>query len=132
MAQVTVGYRLNELSCSVKYLKMRFLVFLSLLFSLPVLAEDESLAKLFEQQDIYGTIMISALHSGHIYVHNESRAKQRFTAASTFKILNTLIALEEKVISGINGKFKLESRPNTGKRIQGFLCLVLSGYCPAA
>jgi len=34
------------------------------------------------------------------FTHNELRAKQRFSTASTFKILNTLISLEEKTISG--------------------------------
>ena len=34
------------------------------------------------------------------YVHNESRSRQKFLPASTFKIPNTLIGLEENIIKG--------------------------------
>lgn len=45
-------------------------------------------------------MVISSLRDGKTFIHNNFRANQRFSAASTFKILNTLIALEEKAISG--------------------------------
>lgn len=64
------------------------------------MAEDQALAKLFANQGIEGTIVISSLQNGETFIHNELRANHRFTTASTFKILNTLISLEEKVISG--------------------------------
>lgn len=76
------------------------LAFLAFLLSVPAVAEDQALAKLFAQQGIDGTIVISSLHNGKTFIHNDPRAKQRFSPASTFKILNTLIALEEKTISG--------------------------------
>lgn len=58
-------------------------------------AEDQALSELFSEQGIEGTVVISSLNSGKTYIHNNSRANQRFSTASTFKILNTLIALEE-------------------------------------
>ncbi|MDD1608687.1 MAG: class D beta-lactamase [Methylococcaceae bacterium] len=77
-----------------------FLIIFSLLFSAHTFAEDQAIAKLFAQNHIDGTMVISSLHSGQTFIHNESRANRRFSTASTFKILNTLIALEEKAISG--------------------------------
>lgn len=77
-----------------------FITLLAFLLSVPAVAEDQALAKLFAQQGIEGTIVISSLHNGNTFIHNDPRAKQRFSAASTFKILNTLISLEGKVIAG--------------------------------
>lgn len=77
-----------------------FIAFLAFLLSVPAVAEDQVLARLFAQQGIDGTIVISSLHNGKTFIHNDSRAIQRFSTASTFKILNTLISLEEKAISG--------------------------------
>ncbi len=68
--------------------------------SISAFAEDQALAKLFARQGVEGTIVISSLNSRQVFIHNNSRASQRFSPASTFKILNTLIALEEKAISG--------------------------------
>lgn len=73
---------------------------LALLFSLPSVAEDQIIAGLFSQQGIEGTMVISSLQDGQTFVHNDVRANQRFSPASTFKIMNALISLEEKVVSG--------------------------------
>lgn len=77
-----------------------FIAFLAFLVSVPAIAEDQTIAKLFSQEGVVGAIVISSLHNGKTFIHNDPRAKQRFSAASTFKILNTLISLEEKVIYG--------------------------------
>lgn len=77
-----------------------FLIIYFLLFSVDALAEDQAIAKLFADTQMNGTMLISSLHSGQTFIHNENRANHRFPVASTFKILNTLIALEEKAISG--------------------------------
>lgn len=77
-----------------------FIVFWGFLLSVPAVAEDEALARLFAQQGIDGTIVISSLLSDKTFIHNDPRATQRFPTASTFKILNTLISLEEKTIFG--------------------------------
>lgn len=83
-----------------------FLVICSLFVSTHVFAEDLAIAKHFTQQGINGTMVISSLHSGQTFIHNAPRASRRFSPASTFKILNTLIALEEKAISGKDDVFK--------------------------
>lgn len=73
-----------------------FLILVLLLIYFPVKAEDKDLAKVFN--GINGTIVIHSLNSKKYYSHNDERAKQRFFIASTFKIFNTLIALQENVI----------------------------------
>jgi beta-lactamase class D len=83
-----------------------FITFFVLLFSAQTAAEDQAIATLFARRGLEGTIVISALHSGHIFIHNDTRANHRFTTASTFKIMNALIALEEKAISGKDDVFK--------------------------
>jgi beta-lactamase class D len=81
-------------------------LFLGLLFSIQSMAQDKDIARLFAKEGITGTIVISSLQSGQVFIHNDVRANQRFTTASTFKILNTLISLEEKAISGKDDVFK--------------------------
>ncbi|MBC3883723.1 class D beta-lactamase [Undibacterium griseum] len=69
------------------------------LCAVPVWAEDAAIAQLFAQEHAEGTLVLTALHGGQQYIHDEQRAQRRYTPASTFKILNTLIALEEKKTS---------------------------------
>ncbi len=71
-----------------------------LCFSLLAYAEDAPIAHLFNKAGINGTILIESIKTGQRYIYNDARSKQAFTVASTFKVLNTLIALEEGVIAG--------------------------------
>lgn len=63
-------------------------------------AEDAAIAHLFSKAGATGTLLIESARTSQRFVHNAERAQQAFTAASTFKILNTLIALEEGVMAG--------------------------------
>ena len=66
---------------------------------MPAYSEDSGIAKIFKDRNIIGTIVLSSLDGKIIYTHNDERAQTRFVPASTFKIPNTLIALEESAIS---------------------------------
>ncbi|TPQ28927.1 class D beta-lactamase [Methylomonas koyamae] len=66
----------------------------------PAHSEDQALAKLFAEQGLEGCVVISSVRTGRTFVHNDARANRRLPAASTFKILNTLIALQERAIAG--------------------------------
>ncbi len=77
-----------------------FALLAALLITTPGHAEDADLAALFAAAGVEGTLVIADLDGDPVQVHNAPRAAQRFPAASTFKILNTLIALEEGVIAG--------------------------------
>jgi beta-lactamase class D len=77
-----------------------FLVVLTLtiFIAAPSYADDADLAKLFQDRGVEGTIIISSLDGKMNYVHNSRRSETRFIPASTFKIPNTLIALEEGAV----------------------------------
>ncbi|WP_058555062.1 class D beta-lactamase [Thiohalocapsa sp. ML1] len=81
---------------------MRRILFaiLCLLWWLPACAEDQDLTRLFAEQGVEGTMIIAALNGGQTFIHNAPRANARFPIASTFKILNTLIAVQEGAIAG--------------------------------
>lgn len=61
-------------------------------------SEDSDIAKLFKENNLNGTLVISSLDGKKLYTHNDERARLRFVPASTFKLPNTLIALEEAAI----------------------------------
>lgn len=73
-------------------------------------AEDAGIARLFAAQQLQGTLVIRSLNSGQSFVHNDSRAAQRLPVASTFKIFNTLIALQEHVIASQDDVFKWDGK----------------------
>jgi beta-lactamase class D len=68
--------------------------------SADAVAEDAQLARLFAQAGVDGTLVLESIDNGRRYLHNDARSLRPFIAASTFKILNTLIAVEEGVIAG--------------------------------
>lgn len=71
-----------------------------LVMPLPAAARDAVLAELFARRNTDGTLVLSSLKSGRTFVHNDERSNRRFAVASTFKIFNSLVALEEKAVAG--------------------------------
>lgn len=61
-------------------------------------ADEPALSALFERQQMAGTMVIASLDGRRVFIHDEARAGRRFPVASTFKILNSLIALEEHAV----------------------------------
>lgn len=84
---------------------LKLIVLIGLLFNL-LLANDNDLETIFNKSQVKGTIVISSLSDDINYTYNKQRAKTRYIPASTFKIPNTLIALEEKVIKDENEVIK--------------------------
>jgi len=79
---------------------MQFLFALCvLLVPIQTWAEDAQLAQLFSKERVAATIVIQSIKNGSTFVHDETRANHDYPPASTFKILNTLIGLEEGVTS---------------------------------
>lgn len=56
--------------------------------------EDRSLASAFSAESCVGTVAVYDLAKGVITVFDKKRALKRFTPASTFKVANSLIALD--------------------------------------
>jgi beta-lactamase class D len=72
---------------------------LMLIFSINLFANDLEIEKIFKNKQIDGTIVIESLNTKKIYIYNDQRAEMFFSPASTFKIPNTLIALNEGVVT---------------------------------
>lgn len=87
-----------------------FPLILFILFPSPAAAGDAALAGLFARKGVMGTLVLSSLKRGRTIVHNDERANRRFPVASTFKILNTLIALEENVARGKDHLIRWDGR----------------------
>lgn len=68
--------------------------------------ENNSWEKYFKQAGVDGTFVLMDLTTGNSNIYNKNRSEKRFLPASTFKIMNTLIALESKSISSIDEVFK--------------------------
>ncbi|MCH9814250.1 MAG: class D beta-lactamase [Epsilonproteobacteria bacterium] len=76
----------------------RLLLIISFLGASLVSASDKDITNIFEKHQVEGTLVITSLDTNISHIHNSDRAKKQFIPASTFKIPNTLIALEEGVI----------------------------------
>lgn len=71
-----------------------------------VVLKNSSWQKYFKQAGVNGTFVLLNLKTGDYTIFNEKRSEKQFLPASTFKIMNTLIALECKSISSIDEVFK--------------------------
>lgn len=69
-----------------------------------VTREHQAFAEFFEQVGTVGTMVVMDVHSGAVDVYNPERAAELFPPASTFKILNSLIALETGVVSDVDAQ----------------------------
>jgi beta-lactamase class D len=72
--------------------------------------EDSALAGLFKSKGVVGTIVISSLDGDSTYIYNDDRANERFVPGSTFKIPNTLIALEEGAVADEKENIKWDGK----------------------
>ena len=68
------------------------------LVNVPCYAQTE-IAQVFKTHQVQGTIVLRSLKQDVAIIYNPDRAQLPFASASTFKILHSLIALEEKVIT---------------------------------
>lgn len=65
----------------------------------PVIEEREDFSSYFEKERAVGTFVLYDLQKNHYLVYDLERARQPFIPASTFKIVNSLIALETGAIA---------------------------------
>ncbi len=69
-----------------------------IIMSFSVAADDKDISQLYDDAKIDGTLLIQSFDGRIEYQHNTSKIDEGYIPASTFKIPNTLIALEEGVI----------------------------------
>ena len=72
-------------------------LFTLIVFSINLHAEENNIKALYEQHNINGSILIESLDEGINYQYNLDK-KATYVPASTFKIPNTLIILEEGLL----------------------------------
>mgnify|MGYP000215189194 CR=1 FL=1 len=53
----------------------------------------------FDNKKVKGTIVIRDLGSGQQWIYNQKRAEMGFLPASTFKVINSMIALETEILT---------------------------------
>ncbi|MFM7549568.1 MAG: class D beta-lactamase, partial [Cyanobacteriota bacterium] len=64
--------------------------------------EEPAVAALFRQAGVEGTFVLLDGRRGELRGHNQSRAEQRFSPASTFKIANALIGLSLGAVRSVD------------------------------
>ena len=72
--------------------------------------QDDDLARLFSDRNLTGTLIIESLDGKTLYRHNPERSEERFIPASTFKIPNTLIALDAGALKDENEVIKWDGQ----------------------
>ncbi len=68
--------------------------------------EKPDFGKYFQQAGVKGTILIYDLNKNQYFVYNAKRANTPYVPASTFKIFNSLVALETGVVKDENEVIK--------------------------
>lgn len=87
--------------------------FLTLIFLFPhcqTNKKNHNIKALFKKYNVQGSFILYDLRKDQYFRYNPERCKKGFLPASTFKILNSLIALEEKVIEDENTIFKWDGK----------------------
>ncbi len=84
-------------------------IFILLIICSTPYADDKNIESLYKQNNIKGSIIIASLDGNTRYQHNIN-AKEKFVPASTFKIPNTLIILEEDLIKDQQATIKWDGQ----------------------
>ena len=74
--------------------------------ALPRVEEQPEFAQHFREAGVTGTFVLYDPSEGQALVHNAERAREQFIPASTFKVLNSLVALESGVIADTTTVFQ--------------------------
>ena len=95
-----------------------FVALVFLVHSAPAkeLREMPQLTEHFKAAGVVGTFVMFDPEAEVIFVANAERAKQRFTPASTFKIPNSLIALENGAVASIDEVVPYGGKPQRMKQ----------------
>lgn len=75
-------------------------------------ADSPKVAAVFEKAAVQGTIALLNTKTGELICHNATRANHSYLPASTYKIPNTLIALETGVASGADFRIDWDQKRN--------------------
>jgi beta-lactamase class D len=68
-------------------------------------ADENPVSDIFQAEGVVGTFVAASLSGDVVHSYNESRSIERFAPASTFKIANTLIALDVDEVQSESSTF---------------------------
>ena len=77
--------------------------------------EVPELSAIFQKHGAQGTFVLLDIATDIAFVSNETRAKQRFTPASTFKIANSLIGLDTGAVKSVDEVLPYGGKPQRFK-----------------
>ena len=89
------------------------LLLLALTLHFPSILDDRSIDQVFSKYELTGTIVVSSIESNQSVIHNKTRAATPYSPASTFKIFNSLIALEENLANNKDELFVWDGTPRS-------------------
>lgn len=98
------------LSCFVLRHLLLALCPLSIAFA-QTFVESPEVAAAFQKAGVVGTFVVGDAASGELKGYNAARAAERFIPASTFKIPNSLIALDLGAVTGVEEVFPYDGKP---------------------
>lgn len=101
-------------------MKQAILLLVVLLVSLQSIAAREyqvapELGKCFDEMKVIGTFVLFDVAADKMIIWNKTRAGQRFTPASTFKIANSLIGLDAGVVKDVDEVLPYGGKPQWNK-----------------
>ncbi len=67
---------------------------------------DKEWGRVFDKYSIKGTFLLKDISTNKLKVYNKNRADSAYLPASTFKVLNSMIALQTAVIESVNDTIK--------------------------
>lgn len=70
----------------------------------------DAVADVFKTASMEATLVVSELSSNSLITHNANRSLIRYSPASTFKIFNSLIALDANVVTSPTSEFKWDGK----------------------
>lgn len=86
------------------------LVLFSTLYVLPLAAQSAADGDIFARNGVDGAFVLVPVDGGDAFRIHPARCAERFIPASTFKILNSLVALETGAVEGIEEVLKWDGR----------------------
>lgn len=91
--------------------------FLCLAFAGGAVAEERAdLGRIFDADDVRGTFVLLDVEKGELTTVNVARAERRYPPASTFKIANSLIALETGAVADVDEVLPYGGKPQPFKQ----------------
>lgn len=70
----------------------------------------DAVAEVFVAENIIGTFVVATADGAPVYIYNDERSRVQFSPASTFKIPNTLFALDAGVVTSKESSFTWDDK----------------------